>query len=177
MRPEEEEAGRLLQKHGVGVMPVPVEDIARLEGAQIARHRFEGNESGFILRDGRQTIIGVNTLTSRRRQRFTIAHEVGHLLLHEGRPLIVDHSVRVNLRDEVSAMASDVEEIQANAFAAALLMPREFLLERLGLYVTKVQNSAKSLSREDLIGQLGREFDVSAEAMGYRLINLGVLAT
>jgi Zn-dependent peptidase ImmA (M78 family) len=85
--------------------------------------------------------------------------------------------VRVNLRDEVSAMASDVEEIQANAFAAALLMPREFLLERLGLYVTKVQNSAKSLSREDLIGQLGREFDVSAEAMGYRLINLGVLAT
>jgi hypothetical protein len=30
MRPEEEEAGRLLQKHGVGAMPVPVEDIARL---------------------------------------------------------------------------------------------------------------------------------------------------
>lgn len=63
MRPVETEADRLLKEYDVQEPPVRVGDIARSESAQIARHRFEGSESGFILRDGRLTIIGVNTLT------------------------------------------------------------------------------------------------------------------
>jgi Zn-dependent peptidase ImmA (M78 family) len=171
------EADRLLKEYQIHEPPVPVGDIARGEGAQIARQRFEGNESGFIFRDGKLTVIGVNTITSRRRQRFTIAHELGHLLLHEGKPLIVDHSIRVNFRNDVSSMATDDEEIEANSFAAALLMPRPLVLKHLKAYITRVTQGGKSISREDLIAQLAREFDVSVEAMGYRLINLGILAT
>jgi len=177
MRSADQEADRLLKEYRVHEPPVPVGDIARGEGAQIARDRFEGNESGFILRDGKTTIIGVNTLTSRRRQRFTIAHELGHLLLHEGKPLIVDHSIRVNFRNDVSSMATDDEEIEANAFAAALLMPRNLILNNLKAYITKVAQRSESISREDLIAQLAREFDVSAEAVGYRLMNLGIFGT
>lgn len=177
MRPAEAEAERILKKYRVHEPPVPIGDIAQGEGAQIARQRFEGTESGFILRDGKITVIGVNTLTSRRRQRFTIAHELGHLWLHEGKPLIVDHSIRVNFRNDVSGMATDAEEIDANAFAATLLMPRAMVLSRLKAYLTEVTQSGKSISREDLITQIAREFDVSTEAMGYRLINLGILAT
>jgi Zn-dependent peptidase ImmA (M78 family) len=173
----EAEADRLLKKYRVHEPPVSVGEIARGEGAQIARHRFEGSESGFILRDGKLTVIGVNTLTSRRRQRFTIAHELGHLLLHEGEPLIVDHSVRINFRDDVSGAATDDREIEANAFAAMLLMPRPLILSHLKAYLASVTQRGESISREDLIAQLAREFDVSAEAMGYRLINLGILAT
>ncbi len=176
MRQNEMKARELLRKYYVLAPPVPVEKIARGEGAQIARHRFEGWESGFILRDGRQTIIGVNTRTSRRRQRFTIAHEIGHFLLHEG-ALIVDHAVRVNWRDEVSGMATDTEEIEANTFAAELLMPREFVINKLEEYMKKIGTTNRTMSHEDLITSLAREFDVSAEAMGYRLINLGILAT
>ena len=176
MRQNEMKARELLRKYNVLAPPVPVEEIARGEGAQIARHRFKGWESGFILREGRQTIIGVNTRTSRRRQRFTIAHEIGHLLLHEG-ALIVDHAVRVNWRDEVSGMATDTEEIQANTFSAELLMPRDFIIDSLEAYMEEVNRSTKAMSHEDLITSLAREFDVSAEAMGYRLINLGILAT
>jgi Zn-dependent peptidase ImmA (M78 family) len=176
MHRAEDEAERLLKQYDVHEPPVRVGDIARGEGAQIARHRFEGRESGFILRDGRLTVIGVNTLTSRRRQRFTIAHELGHLLLHEGKPLIVDHSIRLNLRDDLSSMATDAEEIEANSFAAALLMPRPLILKHLRDNLTKIAHGDQ-LSRENLIAQLAREFDVSAEAMGYRLINLGILAT
>jgi len=176
MRQNEMKARELLRKYNVLKPPVPVEEIARGEGAQIARHRFEGWESGFILRDGRQTIIGVNTRTSRRRQRFTIAHEIGHLLLHEG-TLIVDHAVRVNWRDQVSGMATGTEEIQANTFAAELLMPRDLIIYSLEKYMDQVSRTNKAMSHEDLITSLAREFDVSAEAMGYRLINLGILAT
>ena len=176
MRQNEMKARELLRKFKVLAPPVPVEEIARGEGAQIARHRFEGWESGFILRDGRQTIIGVNTRTSRRRQRFTIAHEIGHLLLHEG-TLIVDHAVRVNWRDEGSGMATDTEEIQANTFAAELLMPRELVINSLEEYIDEISKTNRAMSHEDLITSLAREFDVSAEAMGYRLINLGILAT
>jgi Zn-dependent peptidase ImmA (M78 family) len=58
-------------------------------------------------------------------QRFTIAHELGHLLLHDGIEVRVDKHFRVNLRSSESSKAEDVEEI---AFAAELLMPRDFLL-------------------------------------------------
>jgi Zn-dependent peptidase ImmA (M78 family) len=177
MRRAEAEADRLLKEYRVDEPPVSVGDIACGEGAQIVRQRFEGSESGFILRDGKLAVIGINTLTSRRRQRFTIAHELGHMLLHDGRPLIVDHSIRVNFRNDVSSMATDDEEIEANAFAAALLMPRPLVLSHLKAYLSEIAPSGGSVSREDLIAQLAREFDVSAEAMGYRLINLGILAT
>lgn len=176
MRQKRVSARELLQKYDVHAPPVPVEEIARGEGAVIARHRFSGWESGFMLRDESRTIIGVNTRTSRRRQRFTIAHELGHLLLHEG-ALIVDHAVRVNWRDDVSGMATDTEEIQANAFAAELLMPRELLIDSLEEYMADVGRANRVMSHEDLIASLAREFDVSAEAMGYRLMNLGILAT
>jgi len=74
-------------------------------------------------------------------------------------------------------MATDTEEIQANTFAAELLMPRDFIIDSLEVYVAEVDSTSKAMSREDLITSLAREFDVSAEAMGYRLINLGILAT
>jgi Zn-dependent peptidase ImmA (M78 family) len=161
----------LLKRHGIVKPPVPVEDLARDEGIQVVRTQASGTESGFILRDGRRIVIGINSRNSRKRQRFTIAHELGHWQLHDGQ-LIVDHTIRINKRDEVSSAAKDYEEIQANAFAAALLMPEEMIqaaVEReVGLGIN---------SRDDLIQALANEFDVSSEAMGFRLINLGVFSS
>ncbi len=74
-------------------------------------------------------------------------------------------------------MATDAEEIMANAFAAALLMPAELIFSNLKQYVATIGKTDRILSRDDLITQLARAFDVSTEAMGYRLINLGILAT
>lgn len=176
MLPPEREARKLLAKYAVTSAPVPVDLIAEGEGAQIARHHFDGTESGFILRDGKRVIIGVNTRTSVRRQRFTIAHEIGHLLLHEGR-LIVDHAVRVNWRDDISSQATDQQEIAANAFAAELLMPADLVFRHLADYADNVLAQNEAIARDELLGQLARIFNVSTEAMGYRLINLGILAT
>ena len=165
-------ARELIREHGVSEPPVRVEDIVRAHGIEILRHRFDGPESGFALRDNNRWYIGLNTQTSRRRQRFTTAHELGHLLLHEGKQLIVDQAVlRVDLRNHVSSMGTDIEEIEANTFAAALLMP-ERIVSR---YIGDLIKADGDITRENLITELARTFDVSAEAMGYRLINLGIL--
>lgn len=176
-RDEAQDRGRkaaraIIKEHGISKPPVHVEDIVRAHAIEILRHRFDGPESGFALRDNNRWYIGVNTQTSRRRQRFTIAHELGHLLLHEGRQIIVDQAVlRVDLRDDLSSMGTDIEEIEANTFAAALLMPEPIVAHR----VNELIRADGDIARDDLIAELARAFDVSAEAMGYRLINLGIL--
>ena len=101
------------------------------------------------------------------RRRFSVAHEIGHLELHEGRPIIVDHLVRgrVNMRDERSSLATSREEIEANGFAAALLMPADWIAAdiegSLGVAVGKTVES------------LARRYNVSTQAVEYRLVNLG----
>jgi Zn-dependent peptidase ImmA (M78 family) len=165
-------ARQLIIEYQITQAPTAVEAIAESLGFQIARHRFDGPESGFALHDGNHSIIGVNIQTSRRRQRFTIAHELGHLLMHEGRPLTIDQAVlRIDLRNDVSSMATDLQEIEANTFAATLLMPDEVVMD----YATILLQSNGEVSRDDLIAQLARTFDVSIEAMGYRLISVGIL--
>lgn len=165
-------ARQMIEDYQISNPPIHVEAITEAHGFEIARHRFDGPESGFALRDGKRSIIGVNIQTSRRRQRFTIAHELGHMLMHEGRPLTVDQAVlRVDLRNDVSSMAADSQEIEANTFAATLLMPDEMVFE----YATILLRSKPDISRDDLITSLARTFDVSVEAMGYRLISLGIL--
>jgi Zn-dependent peptidase ImmA (M78 family) len=176
MRREEALAYELLKKYGVHKPPVPVEDIAKGEGAIIVRQHFEGSESGFTLRNDHQAIIGVNTRTSHKRQRFTIAHEIGHLKLGDGKPLIVDHSVRVDMRNDVSSIGTDAQEIAANAFGAALLMPHDFVIGHVKRFAAEIERTGRVLTRDQLVADLAREFDVSTEAMGFRLINLGILA-
>lgn len=113
----------LRERFSVRTVPVPVEDVASHMGATIVRESLETTISGLLLREGGAKLVAVNTDHHPRRQRFTIAHELGHLELHPG-DYIVDSVVRVNRRDKLSSMASDSQEIEANAFAATLLMPR-----------------------------------------------------
>lgn len=168
----EAKAQRLLRKFQISGPPVPVDSIAAVEDIQIVRSSGDWNESGFLLRQHGTTIIGVNSRNSPRRQRFTIAHELGHYCLHKGKPLIVDQSVMVNKRNDVSSQATSQEEIEANQFAAALLMPDPWVKR-----ASQAQFATGVSSRDHLVTALAREFDVSVDAMGWRLINLGILST
>lgn len=152
--------------------PIDVEELAVASGIQVVRTTAEWNESGFLLREQDTALIGINSGNSSRRQRFTIAHEPGHWYLHKGKPLIVDQSVMINNRNDVSSQATSQQEIEANQFAAALLMPERFVHKLLKRHM----NSGLS-SSEELIAGLAKEFDVSVDAVGWRLINLGILST
>lgn len=87
------------------------------------------------------------------RQRFTVAHELGHFALgHEDSP-----------RDSGNFFSSrDPKERQANRFAAALLMPESLVRH----YYTNGADRS--------VAALAQLFGVSKDAMGYRLINLGL---
>lgn len=165
----EQQARTLLAKYNITRAPIPVEQIAVAEGAQVVRSPSSGQESGFLLRDGHRVLIGLNSRDTDRRQRFTIGHELGHLTLHEGRPLIVDHSVRVNKRNDVSSAATDREEIEANNFAAAILMPKQIVMD-----VVERHLNRGIVTQDELTYQLANEFEVSTQAMGWRLINLNL---
>jgi Zn-dependent peptidase ImmA (M78 family) len=161
-------AAKVLAEHGVRKPPVPIEEVARTLGAEIRYSPLDGDISGMLFRHDGQVIIGVNSLHHPNRQRFTIAHEVAHLVLHKGIEVHVDRAYRINLRDDISSQAVDRDEIDANGFAAELLMPEPWLIEDL-----KGQNI--DCEGEDDLLRLARKYGVSLKAMTLRLANLGLI--
>ena len=150
---------------GLKAPPVDVFAIARGLGAEVRVLDLAPDVSGILYRDGARKVIVVNTRHSDVRQRFTVSHEIAHLMLHKGDPVHVDEGFRINLRDPRAATAEDVEEIEANAFAANLLMPAEWLKADLGGETFDLQDEAE-------IDRLSRRYGVSPQAMIFRLTSL-----
>ena len=165
-------AEKLLEQCNVDRHPVPVEKIAENLGAQITYQPFDrkDNLSGVLFKEEGKVTIAVNSKDSPQRQRFTIAHECGHLALKHRGDIFVDQTVRLN-RDGNSALAIDPMEIEANGFAAELLMPRHWVLKE---FASRVDG--KSIRIDPLIRELADLFEVSAKAMEYRLENLGLIS-
>lgn len=122
-------------------------------------HQLHG-ESGYaeyVEEDGAPFFRCVyNTDETPTRQRFTQAHELGHVMLNhvaKGKSPRRDATFR--------ARPGDWAETDANAFAAELIMPEKY-----------VRHLASSITD---IGDLAQEFGVSPWAIRYRLINLGLL--
>jgi Zn-dependent peptidase ImmA (M78 family) len=81
----ERAAQALLDRHGVSEPPTPITDLAVAEGIVIVREPFQDDGvSGVLLRESDRTMIIVNAANAPVRQRFTIAHEIGHFALHRG---------------------------------------------------------------------------------------------
>lgn len=179
MRNEEIEraASDLLHRVGVLKTPIPLHRIATFLKAEIHQQTFEDMVSGVLLIQGDERHLMVNKAHHPNRQRFTIAHELGHLVLHHnsGDRLFIDTHLRAYQRrgsaasgvyEEPGSATTPAEEKEANQFASALLMPRELLL-------------SKTVDREfwdELdIATLAGEFGVSEQAMTIRLRQLEVL--
>ena len=163
-------ATQLLRAARVKRAPVPVERLAHFVGAKIHFEPFDGGISGLVHRPPQgPIIIGVNSSHARTRQRFTIAHELGHLILHRNELFHVDESPVIRFRNEESSLATNAEEIEANQFASELLMPDHLLSKELS-------RLPGNMSAEDAIPILARRFQVSEQALTLRLTRSGVLA-
>lgn len=160
-----EQAIALLTKLGITKSPVPVEKIAKHLKAQVRFSPLDDEISGMIhIRDG-QAIIGINSLHHPNRQRFSIAHELGHLVLHKSMvtsQVHVDKEFPVLMRDTKAYSGSDKIEIEANQFAAELLMPKAFLQEMLA-------DKKFDVDDETFVESLAQRFKVSKQAMGLRI--------
>lgn len=110
--------------------------------------------------------ISVNKNDHYYRQRFTMAHELGHFIFH--RELIgdgVDDNKMYRSVEEgnfYNTKVKKIHETEANRFAAVVLMPKELLLK-------SWEDGEKD------IPTLAKEFQVSQSAMEIRLKNLGVM--
>jgi Zn-dependent peptidase ImmA (M78 family) len=145
-----------------GVLPVDVEEISRRIGVQVRRHSADNDLSGMLVVKNGQALIVANADHPEVRQRFTIAHELGHFLMH-WKP-----GSEAFFRDERSAEGTSPVERQANSFAAALLMP-ETALRRL------VEGRKISPLDTELIDGLAETFRVSSHAMTIRLQSLRLI--
>ncbi|HYP57343.1 MAG TPA: ImmA/IrrE family metallo-endopeptidase [Beijerinckia sp.] len=121
------EALRLLDEFSITTPPVDPMKIARGVGVTVYFVKFapeKQNVSGFF--DCDERAIFVNKAEWPLRQTFTIAHELGHKVLHEEWARSSDY--RVLLRDQ-DYNGDEPHEKEANAFAANLLVPR-FMLDQ-----------------------------------------------
>jgi Zn-dependent peptidase ImmA (M78 family) len=163
----------LLYRFNVKRPPVEVEHLAERLGVAVVRESAEDDLSGFLLRDQRKNhaIIGVNADHHENRQRFTMAHELGHFLLHRGEELHIDKEwsgYRIKLRDSKSSAGTNIDEIEANLFAAELLMPLRFLDADLA------KNVPLNID-DDRIAHLAKRYKVSAQSLTLRLTYLGCI--
>lgn len=158
-------AGELRERYrrlfGGGDVPVPVEAIAEdLLGLRVlADDALEC--SGKLFPARREIWLnGREARESPGRRRFTLAHELGHWVCQ----VLEGHTAPVYCRAEDVGVGAprDPLEREANVFAAELLMPPELLGERFAL-------------RGGSVEAVAADFGVSAEAMGWRLYNAGVV--
>jgi Zn-dependent peptidase ImmA (M78 family) len=155
---------RLIEEHGVRTAPVPLDRIIRAAGVIVQYGPFDGELSGMaFIKDG-QAMIGVNSLHASTRQRFTLAHELGHILLH--RPVLEASGVHVDKgslrRDSLASEGVDDQEIEANNFAAELLMPEPLLAAAL-------DGHNLDLEDDEAVEALAKKFKVSTTALQFRV--------
>tara|TARA_Y100000310_G_C20626028_1_gene785924 strand:+ start:826 stop:1332 length:507 start_codon:yes stop_codon:yes gene_type:complete len=137
--------------------PIQVGKIAKELGASVKSATLKAGISGEIKEADGQILIRINRHDSKPRQRFTLAHEIGHMLLHRDRigdGIVDDILYRSSL--------SDTLEAQANRLAADILMPYPLIMEKLHEYEDIVDEERKYES-------VARDLEVSTTALKIRL--------
>ena len=137
-----------------------VADLAVRCGVRVLDFDFGGNVDGLVVRLSEGAAIGLDTnQPNLHRRRFTLAHELGHLLLRHAASYHVDF-VEIGRGAGEAPGYNWRHERAANEFAANLLMPAD-------LVNLHFQRASSVLALSEL-------FDVSRAAIGFRLATLGL---
>ena len=163
----EEMAQVVVEATKVTKPPVPIERMAEAYGVRLHYESVQSTMSGYLYRDEIEPVIGVNSRHPEVRQRFTVAHELGHLLLHRSAGLRVDREMMGWGRSDGLTAA---EEIEANVFAAAVLMPAELLEKDM-----EETESVDVLLDQRFVRDLAKKYEVSVQALVLRLSDLGYM--
>ncbi len=156
-------AERVPQYDGRG--QVPLEDAVHELGYRIETRYFEDRISGQLVIEKRTILLNSRHVPQRRR--FTVAHEIGHITLH--------FTELARGGAAVSCDGVGRREIEANYFAASLLIPSQALIRFLGEACSGVElhRIFGDRGREEwLIKRVASQFHVSPEAASRRLKDL-----
>lgn len=136
------------------IFPIDPILVAKAMGLEVFTANLPRDVSGQIFYKEKKIFIEKTDYITR--QVFSVAHELGHYVLHN------DGTSHISLRDTTSSQGIDTKEIEANLFAANLLIPQDEVLRLVGLKFT--------------LDSMASYFGVSPLAMQYRLENLGISA-
>lgn len=135
-----------------------LEQIAFERGAIVTRKHLDVAEARLIVGNPFSVITISTTIGDHRRQRFSIAHELGHLELHRQEIVFPCDTARIN--DWASLTAGDSLEQEANEFAASLLLPET-------LFAPLCLETDPSM---DVVRHLSDQFNVSLMATARRYV-------
>lgn len=155
-----EKARNILSMFLIKDAPVDVNKIANMLGFRVILFDFPDELSGVVKTIGKIKAIGVNKKHSEVRQRFTIAHELGHYLSgHEN----VSHDISgPSEGDKKYLDKAWRQEEEADEFAAELLMPESILKK-------------DAISGKVDPKLLAEKYRTSEQAMIIQLVNLKLL--
>jgi Zn-dependent peptidase ImmA (M78 family) len=166
LHPGERLARATLRHHGLPAGQPPTDLLGTIEAkvcVPVLIDRFnDGDIAGVLLRqaDG-ENFIAINADHMVMRQRFTLAHEWGHIA--------AGHTPRVELAADLFGRASDPQEIEANYFAAELLAPRDALKPWLAEHTAEDVDAAA-------VAEMAMHFGIAFPTTCYRLERAGLIS-
>ena len=166
----EQQAVKILADHNFDEIPVDVDGLAQSLGLDVQVKDMDDDISAFLLLEGEKQVIVVNEKHHKNRRRFSVAHEIGHFCLHHtsGKDrLFIDKATYYRNNQAHSGLS--YSEIEANRFAASLLMPRHQILRQLDPNELIFDNENQN------VGSLANQFEVSEQAMTLRLVRLRLM--
>jgi Zn-dependent peptidase ImmA (M78 family) len=160
----------IIAEDGISSPGFSIEHVARKRGLKVMAYDLGAEISGVLVIANGAGTIGVNPQDPKVRQRFTMAHEFGHYIMHAKSlkdKFFVDSNFILKFRSTNPYTPAELkQELEANAFAAALLMPKFLITEEMD------KAEYADLRELELIDRLAKVFKVSSAAMTYRLTNL-----
>jgi Zn-dependent peptidase ImmA (M78 family) len=177
----EQKAFELLKRHDMLQPNFDVVSLIDRLGIRCVQTELPSNISGASMIEDGTRVVTINAHHHENRRRFTAAHELGHIALgHDTSLNISEGSAKdgqddgssashvVLFRDDRSSLGADWREIEANHFAASLLMPKELLENE----IAKLDGHFLT---EEHVQALAEMFGVSPMAMSIRLSKLGYI--
>lgn len=126
-------------------------------------------EGQIYINDNNEPEIWINPIKSENRRRFTLAHEIGHLVndMPSANSIIIDRYETLYRSNKIGGI-----ETRANKFAARLLMPAKSINKFLLEYIEKHSRP----TAKEAISLVATKFEVSKSAVFHRFKNLGIVA-
>lgn len=178
-------AAEFLAKYHLSLsLPVPIEEIAEaklnLKIIPVKTLKRDFDVDGCLDSSLSKIYIDFDLyIQHENRTRFTIAHEIGHLVLHQK----VFEKLAINNQNDLYKLADNISsddygwlEFQAYSFAGQVLVPKEKLVKEIKTKI--ILGTNKSITAEELFPifqELTEAFNVSGEVLLRRLQKEGLV--
>lgn len=178
---KEKAPSRLLKDLDLYKVPIDLDELCnRLGVNKSSKMKFSPHSGEISVNKEGVVDIWINPIDAPNRRRFTLAHEIGHLV-HDIIPYITGDGGADKFIDDEKTLKRDgrqhPEEYRANDYAAKLLMPRALVIEHAKEVISEIRNETgkRKVPVSEFVARMAKVFKVSEQAMEIRLSNIGLV--